>query len=63
MGQDGHLARTAFPDDDARVPADDVFFDDDLVRDLIRMLVQIDAKLDELRELLLEDDDGEEADE
>ena len=40
----------------------DGFFDDDLVRDLIRMLMQIDAKLDELREILLEEDDGEETD-
>jgi hypothetical protein len=40
----------------------DDFFDDDLVRDLIRMLMQIDAKLDELREILLEEDDGEETD-
>ena len=45
------------------MPDEDVFFDDALVRDLIRMLMQIDAKLDALRELLLEDDDGEEADE
>jgi hypothetical protein len=45
------------------VPGGETFFDDELVRDLIRMLMQIDAKLDELRELLLEDDDGEETDE
>ena len=45
------------------MPDDDAFFDDELVRDLIRMLMQIDAKLDELRELLLEDDNGEELDE
>ena len=41
----------------------DGLFDDELVVDVVRMLMQIDAKLDELRELLLEEDDGEEADE
>jgi len=40
----------------------DGLFDDEQVRDLIRMLMQIDAKLDELREILLEEDDGEETD-
>jgi hypothetical protein len=45
------------------MPGEGVFFDDELVGDLIRMLMQIDAKLDELGELLLEDDDGEELDE
>ncbi len=46
---------------EARVLADG-FFDDELVRDLTRMLMQMDAKLDELREILLEEDDGEETD-
>lgn len=42
---------------------DDVFFDDELLQDLVRMLMRIDAKLDVIRELLLEEDDGEESDE
>ncbi len=43
-------------------PVAEGFFDDELVVDVVRMLMQIDAKLDELREILLEEDDGEETD-